>query len=151
MRAVIDASVAVKWILPDSGREPDAGQALLLLDGIRGGSILALSPPHWLAEVAAVMTHLRPEIAESTLELLETMEIPVRDDIAIYKRASRLAAQLRHHLFDTLYHAVALECDATLVTADEHYFHKARHLGSVVHLQAWGAGETPGRNLRSNR
>ncbi len=42
-----------------------------------------------------------------------------------------MAITLNHHLFDTLYHAVALEVGATLVTADEVYFNKARHLGGM--------------------
>jgi hypothetical protein len=37
-------------------------------------------------------------------------------------------------LFDTLYHAVALEEGATLVTADETYFSKAKGLGGIVSL-----------------
>jgi len=36
-----------------------------------------------------------------------------------------------HHLFDTLYHAVALEEGATLVTADAAYFAKAKDLGGI--------------------
>ena len=36
-------------------------------------------------------------------------------DLAIYRRAARLAGELGHHLFDTRYHAVALESDALLV------------------------------------
>jgi predicted nucleic acid-binding protein len=59
-------------------------------------------------------------------------------DLMIYKRASRLAAALNHHLFDTLYHAVALERDATLVSADGPYLRKAEHLGAIMALQAWG-------------
>jgi len=36
-----------------------------------------------------------------------------------------------HHLFDTLYHAVALEEGARLVTADAAYFAKAKDLGGI--------------------
>ena len=39
-------------------------------------------------------------------------------DVATLKRASRLAVELNHHLFDTLYHAVAFEHDGRLVTAE---------------------------------
>jgi predicted nucleic acid-binding protein len=41
---------------------------------------------------------------------------------------------LNHHLFDALYHAVALEVGATLVTADEVYFNKAKELGGLQRL-----------------
>jgi predicted nucleic acid-binding protein len=45
-----------------------------------------------------------------------------------------IAVGLNHHLFDTLYHAVALEEGATLVTADEAYFAKAKQLGGIERL-----------------
>ena len=137
MRVVLDASVVVKWAWPDSEEEADVPQALALLGGIRTGKVEPIQPPHWLAEVAAVVARLRPEIAETTLDLLDAMELPVVSDLAIYKRASQVAVALDHHLFDTLYHAVAFEREATLVTADDHYFRKAKALGSIVTLAAW--------------
>jgi predicted nucleic acid-binding protein len=53
---------------------------------------------------------------------------------AIYRRAAEIAVALDHHLFDTLYHAVALEEGATLVTADEACLAKAKGLGGIVSL-----------------
>lgn len=137
MRVVVDASVVVKWVLPGSDREPHTPQALRLLGGIREGSTEPIQPPHWLAEVAAVITRLQPEIAEPTLDLLDALDLPVASDLATYRRASRIAASLGHHLFDTLYHALAVERDAVLVTADERYFRKAHALGSIVLLPQW--------------
>jgi len=46
----------------------------------------------------------------------------------------RLSRQLGHHLFDTLYHAVAFEEDTTLVIADERYYDKASVLGNIILL-----------------
>ncbi len=130
----------MKWALPDVERESDIPQALRLLAGIRAGSLEPIQPPHWLAEVAAVVTRLRPEIAEPTLDLLDALELPVAEDVAIYRRAIRLAAALDHHLFDTLYHAVALERDALLVSADDRYLRKARQLGAIADLTDWSEG-----------
>ena len=140
MRVVVDASVIVKWILPDSMREGQTGDAIALLRAIRAGRVEAIQPPHWLAEVAAVLVRLRPEIAEPALDLLDALELPVAADVPIYRRAARLANELGHHLFDTLYHAVALEREALLVTADAHYRRKAQRLGAIVALAAWTAG-----------
>ena len=53
---------------------------------------------------------------------------------AAYRRAAEISTALNHHLFDTLYHAVALEEGATLVTADEAYFTKAKGLGAIERL-----------------
>jgi predicted nucleic acid-binding protein len=99
--------------------------------------VALLQPAHWLAEVAAVLTRLRPEIAEEVIELLDAMDFPVASEAAVLKRASRVAHHLNHHLFDTLYHAVALEYGLTLVTADDTYFRKSRKLGQIVWLRSW--------------
>ena len=137
MKLVVDASVAVKWFLPDSPREPDADLAAALLRAIGDGRVELLQPPHWLAEVAAVIARLRPEIAAEAIDLLDSMELATAADAELYKRASRLAQELDQHLFDTLYHALALENDALLVTADDRYLRKAGRLGKIVALDQW--------------
>jgi predicted nucleic acid-binding protein len=48
---------------------------------------------------------------------------------------SDLAVSPDHHLFDTLYRAVAMiGLAATLVTADLRYYRKTRHLGAICKL-----------------
>lgn len=137
MKLVVDASVAVKWFLPDPSREPDADRAAELLRAIGDGRVELLQPPHWMAEVTAVITRLRPELAAEAIDLLDAMELATAADAGLYKQASRLARQLDQHLFDTLYHALALENDALLVTADDRYLRKAARLGSIVALDRW--------------
>jgi predicted nucleic acid-binding protein len=137
MRMVIDASVVVKWLFPESEAEGNTEEALALLAAIQTGIIDLLQPPHWLAEVAAVVTRLRPASADASLDLLDAMEFPVADDLATLKRASQMARDLNHHLFDTLYHAVALEHGGTLVSADDRYLRKAKSMGRIVALASW--------------
>ncbi len=137
MKLVVDASVAVKWFLPDPSREPGADRAAELLRAIGDGRAEILQPPHWLAEVAAVISRLRPEIAAEAIDLLDGMELATAADAELYKRASGLAQELDQHLFDTLYHALALEHDALLVTADDRYLRKAGRLGKIVALDQW--------------
>jgi predicted nucleic acid-binding protein len=137
MRVVIDASVVVKWVFPESEEEEGTEEALSLLAEVQAGRLSPLQPPHWLAEVAAVVTRIRPEIADSVLDLLDAMEFPVVNDLAVFKRASRISRDLDHHLFDTIYHAVAFEYDTTLVSADGRYFRKARSLGRITPLRRW--------------
>lgn len=141
MRVVLDASVIAKWVLPAaSGEEPDADRALAILDEIRSGALEVLQPPHWLAEVAAVVVRLVPGSAGVVLDLFDAMELPETTDVAVYRRAASLADALDHHLFDTLYHAVALGHEATLITADERYWRKARDEGSIRRLAEWTPG-----------
>lgn len=132
---VLDASVIVKWVFPDRAGEGATSEAMAILEALRAARIRVVEPPHWLAEVAAVATRLDPTIARQAIPLLHAMELVVIDDLALYARACELAARLRHHLFDTLYHAVALERpEATLVTADDVYYRKARRLGAIARL-----------------
>lgn len=142
MRVVVDASVVAKWVLPSTdGEEPDAERAVEVLRGIQRGDLEPLQPPHWLAEIAAVVARLIPDRADDVLDLLDALELPVAGEVHVYKRAAGLAKDLDHHLFDTLYHAVALVGAGTLVTADEHYWRKARELGGVVRLADWRPAE----------
>jgi predicted nucleic acid-binding protein len=65
----------------------------------------------------------------------------VSDGPEILQRACRLSIELNHHLFDTLYHAVALHTDSVLVTADAQYLNKAAKLGNIVSLADWVSAE----------
>jgi predicted nucleic acid-binding protein len=139
-RIVVDASVAIKWLLPDRAGEADSDRALALLSGVREGTVDLIQPPHWLAEVAAVLVRLSPQTVEDDVSDLYALEIPVLDTPGMYLTACELARSLGHHLFDTLYHAAALEVEATsLVTADEHYYRKASARGSIVLLSDFSA------------
>ena len=134
-RLVLDASVVVKWILQDDESEPDTSRALALCGSFREGAISLVQPVHWLAEVAAVCVRLKPDIATSATIFLYAMEVPVRNTLDIYRQACALAVELDHHVFDTLYHAVALtQRDITLVTADRRYYQKARKKGAIALL-----------------
>jgi predicted nucleic acid-binding protein len=134
-RYVLDASVIVKWLIPESPTEHHVEQALALLTGLRDTTIAVRQPPHWLAEVAAVGVRLIPDtIADDIADMQELGIITETATQAIWKTACALSLRLHHHLFDTLYHAVALECDALLITADEHYFRKAHGMGHIMLL-----------------
>jgi predicted nucleic acid-binding protein len=132
---VLDASVILKWVFPSPAREPDSDTALEVLAALGQGAVTAIEPPHWLAEVSAVAARLYPGRAREVVGLLYAMDLPVADDLEIYARAMRLAIDTRQHVFDTLYHAVALwRPDARLVTADERYYRAARQAGRLVRL-----------------
>ena len=137
MILVVDASVVVKWAVPEPTSEGHVDEALALLDAIRRREVSFVQPPHWLLEVAAVLVRSRPRIVDESLDLLAVIGASVADEAAVLRRAAGLAEDLDHHLFDTLYHAVALERGGVLVTADGRYARKARHLGSVIELREW--------------
>ena len=137
MNLVIDASVAVKWFFPESPEEQDTDEAVAILQHIGAGTIEPLQPVHWLPEVVAVINRIYPDIVENAIDLLDAMEISVVDGPDIYKRASGIAREINEHVFATLYHAVALQREVMLVTADKRYFKKAKQLGWLVRLDQW--------------
>lgn len=131
----LDSSVALKWFLLDDPDESDVDQALGLLRGALNEDCRFLQPPHWVAEVISVVARKRPSDAtEALAKLLEMDCYEIIQTAHIYARAVGLSIQLDHHLFDTLYHAVALEENALLVTADSRYFNKAKKFGNIVML-----------------
>ena len=93
-----------------------------------------------MAEVAAVAARLVPKTAVGDVEMLAAFEFPTTDNPNVIRRATSLAIETNHHLFDTPYHAVALEHeDAILVTADERYYGKSTSYGTIRTLHDWGA------------
>ena len=133
---VIDASVAVKWFIPDAAVETDVDRAIQLLTSAQRDEIRFLQPPHWVSEVAAVLVRLAPKtVVPSVGALLALSFVNTANDVDHYQRAISLALKLDHHLFDTLYHAVALEEKATLITADRKYYDKAKRMGSILMLE----------------
>lgn len=77
MKCVLDASVIVKWLLHDSESEADTPAALSLMDAVAAGDLEVLQPPHWLAEVAAVMARLSPTTLATDIADLFALDFDV--------------------------------------------------------------------------
>ena len=86
------------------------------------------APSHWVAEIIGVLARVEPGIIDDALLVLDDMKPTLIDGVSTVRRAADISIQLNHHLFDTLYHAVAMETSAILVTADDAYFNKAKTL-----------------------
>ena len=65
IRYVVDASVAVKWFFQSATDEDDLEPALALLRANRDGDVLFYQPPHFIAEVAAVLARKKPDEAQT--------------------------------------------------------------------------------------
>lgn len=141
MILVVDASVALKWFLNVTEGEPDRDRALTLLNGVDNESVQLVEPAHFIAEVAAVLARVKPDAADDDLLDLLNIEYRIIETQETYARALELSIRYQHHLFDTLYHAVALEVeDASLVTADRRYYDKAGGEGRIILLADWSPG-----------
>jgi predicted nucleic acid-binding protein len=127
---VIDASVAVKWIVPEAGS--DAAAAL------RDEELVA--PVLWLAEAGNALWRMvrNGEFAadEAHARLLGLLNAPV---VAApiephIGSALRLATELGHPIYDCLYLAVAVQFDTDVVTADRRFVEavtRSRYAGRV--------------------
>ncbi len=120
MTLVVDASVAVKWLVREPGN--DAARALFDLPD-------PLIAPDWLL-VEAASTFWR-KVKRS--ELLEIHAERHMDDLPEFfselfesselaKDALRIGFRLRHSVYDCLYLALAEREDCQLVTADAEFF-----------------------------
>ena len=133
---MIDASVAVKWFIPDVAVESDVDRTLQLLASAQRYEARFLQPPHWVSEVAAVLLRLAPKTVGSSVEALMTLAfVKTANDVGHYQRAISLALKLDHRLFDTLYHAVALKEKTMPITTDRKYCDKAGRVGSILMLE----------------
>lgn len=143
MICVVDASVAVKWFVQGdwAQREDHVDAALEILKASARGAVDLYQPPHFLAEVAAVLSRLQPDQALRNCHDLASLDITWAAPTEAYPRAIELSHSLNHHLFDTLYHAIALSIPgAVLVTADQRYFDKAQALGQIAWLGDFAVG-----------
>jgi predicted nucleic acid-binding protein len=121
-RLVIDASVAVKWVVP----EPDSGRAEILLDhGLVAPDLIYAECANvlWKKVRRGEMTQKEAEIAAQTLEQADLSIVPGRGHLAV---AVSIAVELDHPAYDAVYLAVAEASELSLVTADDRLIRKIR-------------------------
>lgn len=117
---VVDASVAVKWFLP----EPHAEAAQRVLKG--RGPLLA--PDLIWAEVGNVLWkkvqrgEITPEAACAMLADFKHFPLQTFSVKTLLDSAWELATRLRHSVYDSLYLALAISRNGRLVTADLQLF-----------------------------
>ena len=119
-RLVLDASVAIKWVVQEIYTEA----------AVR----LAESDPAWVipdlfhAEVGNVLwkkvrrEELNERDAVKALALLLSLEMNVRESRALLPYALRIALQFQCTVYDSVYLLVAVDEDCPLVTADKKLF-----------------------------
>lgn len=120
MTLVVDASVAVKWMVREPGNE--AARSLFDLPN-------PLIAPDWLLIEAASTfwkkvkaSELLQIHAERHLEDLPRFFSRFYDSSLLVAEALSLAFRLRHSVYDCVYLALAEQENCRLVTADEAFF-----------------------------
>jgi len=137
MRLVLDASVCLKWYLSERTNEAHSDIARAMLSHAREGRVKLRQPAIWQSEIAAVLAREMPTLVGTLIQSMQGLQADIVDDAVVMLRAIELSVKTNHHLFDTIYHAVAFEYGIDLITADEHYYRKARAFGSIVLLKDW--------------
>jgi predicted nucleic acid-binding protein len=121
MNFVLDASVAVKWVLP----EADSANALRLRDAYRQGVHGLAAPDSFPVEVAHALTRAeRKKLllqSEATIKLADIFSTgpSLHAYLPLLPRAVELSSQQRTGVFDCLYVALAGREQCKVVSADQ--------------------------------
>jgi predicted nucleic acid-binding protein len=134
---VVDASLAVKWVLS----EPYAEQALAIAKDWAARDIRPTAPWLLLVEVSDVL-HRRTLLGQiSPLQAHELataflgLGIEIRESPQLHIRALELALELQQPaIYDTHYLALAEILDCDLFTADERFFNSVKERQPRVKL-----------------
>ncbi|HXB75761.1 MAG TPA: type II toxin-antitoxin system VapC family toxin [Candidatus Acidoferrales bacterium] len=125
MLKVVDASLAVKWFIP----EPDSDKAINLLENFRNKSAILTAPDHIVSEIGSALwkrSTLRKEI--SVLEALESLKdflalgLQLHPTPRLVEAALELAGQEHHSPYDMLYVVLAAQLGCEFITADRTLF-----------------------------
>jgi predicted nucleic acid-binding protein len=114
---VIDASVAIKWFLP----EPHSINAVRLITA--GHELLA--PDLIFPECGNVLwkkwlrSELEPEVIPAILGDLGRMNLHIVSTTTLVDEAARIAVTCRRSFYDSVYLAVAVKHNGRMVTGDE--------------------------------
>jgi len=118
---VIDASIAVKWVVEEAG----TAAALSLR---QRGKLIA--PELLIAECANILwkkvrrKELSKDEARIAARLLQGADLELSPTRSLLEAATRLAIELDHPAYDCLYIALATANDCPFVTADERLLRK---------------------------
>lgn len=140
-QSVVDASVAVKWAVPEAWSEHAES---LLADATH-----LLAPGHWAAEVATALW-AKSEIhgvmsrqqAIERIAWIGSLAIDVVPLDRLIVAATSIAFDLHATAYDTLYLALAEQSGAVFVTADRKLYEKAKASARFSDLVLW-VGDLP--------
>ena len=122
-RFVVDASVAVKWVVEESG----SAEALEVLE------CCPLSSPDLLiAECTNILwkkvkrSELDQDEAIMAVRLIQQSDVEILPTRALMENGLKLAVELDHAAYDCIYLSLAFENDWSFVTADERLVRKLK-------------------------
>ena len=136
MNLVLDASVVVKCLIPES----DSEKANALLSDWVQRTIEIAAPEILSAEIASALAKraargmISAERAAGLYRDFVRLEIPLEPIAQLGTAALNLALHYRRSVYDCLYLALALEMGWGLVTADDRLFNAVRRWFPEIRL-----------------
>lgn len=121
MKYVLDASVAVKWVLPEN----DSAKARALQQDFANQVHELIAPDTFAVEVAHALTRaerrglIQPPDAIKRFQQVAVTMPRLRSYLSLLPRAMDIASQARIGVYDCLYIALAERESCELVTADQ--------------------------------
>ena len=121
MKYVLDASVALKWVLPES----DSAKALVLQDEFAKQLVDLVAPDIFPVEVAHVLAKaerrkiISPPVGSQYLTDILNNCPHLEPSLGLLARAFEIASNARIGVYDCLYVALAEREKAPLITADQ--------------------------------
>lgn len=121
MKYVLDASVAMKCVLP----EKDSPKAVRLLNAYRKATHELIAPDIFPVEVAHALTRaerqkiIQPPQGAQRFAVLMRARPLLHPSLPLLPRAFAISSALRVGVYDCIYVALAEQASCELVTADE--------------------------------
>lgn len=138
---VLDANVAVKLL----HAEPDTEQARAFFRACIERDAKLFVPEHFLYEIVNVCQRVNIGVGE-VLEFYDTLKSSILTVVSpnrdTWLRAERIAQDGHPNsgfpsIYDSIYHAMALDAKGVFITADKRHVAKTHQHGGVVLLSEW--------------
>ena len=121
MSVVVDASVVIKWFVPEAGSDA-ASRLLASEDRLEAPDLLfaEIANAIWKKVQRGQLTRAESQMLVSDIERIAVDTTPCR---ALANDAHVLALITSRSVYDSMYVALALRLDTRVITADKRFFH----------------------------
>lgn len=139
---VIDANVAIKWVLP----EVHSDRALSLLDNDQDEFLV---PDFFFSEITNILwkriqtRELTLESAVEKLMEIQQVDLLIFDSYNLVAQALGLAAQASQAVYDCVYLALAMNNRCQMITADERFMNALAQRTSIDCVRWLGSSVEP--------